>query len=324
MALNQGGALVHVYTDGNILLTHGGVEMGQGLHTKMVQVCARALGVSPSKVHISEMATNTVANSSASAASFSTDLYGMAVKNASEEIKSRLSPYMEANPKGKWEDWVRLAYLDRVNLSANGFYKSNELVEMDWTKGEGCPFSYFTYGVACSEVEVDLLTGDHRILRTDIVMDVGESLNPAIDIGQIEGGFAQGYGLFMMEEHVFLDGDEKMRGTMVTNGPGAYKIPGFSDIPTEFNVSLLKGVPNKRAIYSSKAIGEPPLFLASSVFFAVREAIASSRQESGVDVGFRMDSPATCERIRMACVDKMVQLGASHVVDKGRRWNVVV
>ena len=123
---------------------------------------------------------------------------------------------------------------------------------MDWVKGEGNPYSYFTYGVACSEVEVDLLTGDHRVLRTDIVMDVGESLNPGIDIGQVEGGFAQGYGLFMMEEHVFLDGNEKMRGTMVTTGPGAYKIPGFSDIPVEFNVSLLKGVPNKRAIYSSK------------------------------------------------------------------------
>uniref|UniRef100_UPI003AAE3139 xanthine dehydrogenase/oxidase n=1 Tax=Centroberyx gerrardi TaxID=166262 RepID=UPI003AAE3139 len=181
--LNQAGALIHIYTDGSVLLTHGGTEMGQGLHTKMVQVASRVLGVPCSKIHISETSTNTVPNTSPTAASASSDLNGAAVQNACEILVKRLEPYKTKNPKGSWEDWVKAAYFDRVNLSANGFYKTPDL-GYDFDSNSGRPFNYFCYGTACSEVEVDCLTGSHKNLSTTIVMDVGHSLNPAIDIGQ--------------------------------------------------------------------------------------------------------------------------------------------
>lgn len=242
----QAGALVLVYNDGSVLLSIGGIEMGQGLFTKMIQVASRALEVDVSKIHISEMSTDKVPNSQPTAASMSSDLYGMAVINACEILKRRLEPYKNKNQNGKWEDWVFAAYLDRVSLSATGFYSAPK-IEHDCEKNFGNLFEYFTYGVACSEVIIDCLTGDHQVLRTDIVMDVGESLNPAIDIGQIEGAFIQGYGFYTMEEMLFAP-----NGEVLSKGPGAYKIPGFSDIPKEFNVSLLKGAPNPRAVYSSK------------------------------------------------------------------------
>ncbi|KAL3874744.1 hypothetical protein ACJMK2_037715 [Sinanodonta woodiana] len=223
--LNQAGALVHIYKDGSVLLTHGGVEMGQGLHTKMIQVASRCMHIPQSKIFISETGTNTVPNTSATAASVSSDINGMAIIDACTKIMERLEPVMRENPKATWEEWI-------------GF---------DFATNTGRPFLYFTYGAACSEVELDCLTGDHQVLKTDIVMDVGVSLNPAIDIGQIEGGFIQGYGLMMMEQ-------QKMSptGYLFTRGPGTYKIPGFGDIPVEFNVSLLKGSVNKKAVYSSK------------------------------------------------------------------------
>ncbi|XP_019624369.1 PREDICTED: xanthine dehydrogenase/oxidase-like [Branchiostoma belcheri] len=293
----EAGALVHVYTDGSVLLTHGGTEMGQGLHTKMVQVASRALRIPTSKIHISETSTNTVPNTSPTAASVSSDLNGMAVKLACETILQRLEPYMG---KGSWEDWVRAAYFDRVSLSATGFYRfSTPGLGYDMQKNEGRPYNYFCYGAAVSEVEIDCLTGDHTVLRTDIVMDVGDSLNPAIDIGQIEGAFVQGYGLFTMEEQVYSPD-----GVLYSRGPGMYKIPGFADIPVQLNVSLLRGAPNDKAIFSSKAVGEPPLLLAFSVFFAIKDAISSARADAGLKGVFRLDSPATAERIRMACQDQ--------------------
>ncbi|XP_078618398.1 xanthine dehydrogenase/oxidase-like [Branchiostoma floridae x Branchiostoma japonicum] len=292
---NQAGALVHVYTDGSVLVTHGGTEMGQGLHTKMVQVAGRVLKIPTSRIHISETSTNTVPNTSPTSASISSDLNGMAVKIACETILQRLEPYMG---KGSWDDWVRAAYLDRVGLSATGFYRTPG-IEYDMQKNEGRPFSYFCYGTAVSEVEIDCLTGDHTVLRTDIVMDVGSSLNPAIDIGQIEGAFVQGYGLFTLEEQVYSPD-----GVLYSRGPGMYKIPGFADIPIHFNVSLLRGAPNDKAIFSSKGVGEPPLLLASSVFFAIKDAIYSARADAGYKGTFRLDSPATAERIRMACKDQ--------------------
>lgn len=246
--LNQGGALLLVYNDGSVLLSIGGIEMGQGLFTKMTQVASKALGVDINKIHISEMATDKVPNSSPTAASLSSDLYGMAVIDACNTIKQRLEPYIRSNEHGKWEEWVSAAYVDRVSLSATGFYASPK-IKYDRNTNSGDLFEYFTYGVACSEVIIDCLTGDHQVLRTDIVMDIGESLNPAIDIGQIEGAFMQGYGFFTMEEVLFSP-----NGEVLTKGPGMYKIPGFSDIPKEFNVSLLKGAPNPRAVYSSKVI----------------------------------------------------------------------
>ncbi|XP_050664859.1 xanthine dehydrogenase-like [Leptidea sinapis] len=314
--LNQGGALLIVYTDGSVLISIGGIEMGQGLFTKMIQVASRALQVDISKIHISEMATDKVPNSSPTAASISSDLYGMAVLNACNTLNERLQPFKDKNPDGNWEDWVSAAYVDRVSLSATGFYAAPEM-EYNPETNSGRIFEYYTFGVACSEVLVDCLTGDHQVLRTDIVMDLGESLNPAIDIGQIEGAFMQGYGLFTMEEMLYSP-----EGEILSRGPGAYKIPAFSDIPKELNVSLLKGAPNPRAVYSSKAVGEPPLFLAASVFFAIREAIKSARMDAGAKRDFVLEAPATCAKIRMACEDYITEMVKPTIKNVGRPWNV--
>ncbi|XP_076022009.1 xanthine dehydrogenase/oxidase [Genypterus blacodes] len=300
--LNQAGALVHIYTDGSVLLTHGGTEMGQGLHTKMVQVASRVLGIPCSKIHISETSTNTVPNTSPTAASASSDLNGAAVQNACEILVKRLESYRTKNPKGSWEDCVKAAYFDRVNLSANGFYKIPD-VGYDFETNSGRAFNYFCYGVACSEVEVDCLTGAHKNLSTTIVMDVGNSLNPAIDIGQVEGGFMQGLGLFTLEELHYSP-----RGVLLTRGPGSYKIPAFGDIPSNLTVSLLRDSSNQKAIFASKAVGEPPFFLASSIFFAIKDAISAARAESGLSGPFRLDSPASAERIRNACSDRFTKL----------------
>jgi len=284
-----------------VLLTHGGTEMGQGLHTKMIQVASRALGVPVEEIHISETSTDKVPNTSPTAASVGSDINGMAVLNACQTIVNRLEPIRQSNPKGTWKDWIIQAYFQRISLSATGFYKTPD-IGYNFDTNTGQAFRYYTYGAACSEVEVDCLTGDHRVLRTDIVMDLGESLNPAIDIGQVEGGFVQGLGLFTLEEPLFSSG-----GQVITRGPSNYKIPTADDIPEEFNVSLLRGSPNPHAVYSSKAVGEPPLFLASSVFFAVEDAIKSARAEIGLKGIFELNSPATAERIRMACEDQLTQ-----------------
>jgi len=296
----QAGALVHVYTDGTVLVTHGGTEMGQGLHTKMIQIAAKALGVPVSSVFISDTSTDKVANTAPTAASVSSDMNGMAILDACEIINQRLAPLKEKHPKASFKEIAMLAHLERINLSANGFYKTPDVgyIFKPDGHGDGTPFNYFSYGASCSEVEIDCLTGDYHIIRTDILMDVGDSLNPAIDIGQIEGAFIQGVGWCTLEELVFLG-----NGMLFTRGPSTYKIPGFNDIPLDFRVELLAGAPNQRAIHSSKGVGEPPLFLSASVFFAIREAVVSARKDAGFTSDFTLDSPATCERIRMACQD---------------------
>ena len=317
--LNQGGALVHVYTDGSVLLTHGGTEMGQGLHTKMVQVASRALKIPTSKIHITETSTNTVPNTSPTAASASADLNGQAIYEACQTILKRLEPFKKKNPSGSWESWVMDAYTSAVSLSATGFYKTPNL-GYSFETNSGNPFHYFSYGVACSEVEIDCLTGDHKNLRTDIVMDVGSSLNPAIDIGQVEGAFVQGLGLFTMEELHYSP-----EGSLHTRGPSTYKIPAFGSIPIEFRVSLLRDCPNKRAIYASKAVGEPPLFLASSIFFAIKDAIRAARAQHGDSNAkqlFQLDSPATPEKIRNACVDQFTTLCATGTPENCKSWSV--
>ncbi|CAH0554559.1 unnamed protein product [Brassicogethes aeneus] len=315
--LNQAGALILVYTDGTVLLSHGGIEMGQGLWTKMIQVASRALEVPIELIHTSTTATNTVPNATQTAASSSSDLNGPAVIQACEKIKERLRPYKEKHPEAGWHEWVNKAYFDRVSLSATGFYKTPD-INYDWATGEGNLYNYFSYGAACSQVEIDVLTGDHQVLRTDIVMDLGKSLNPAIDIGQIEGAFMQGYGLYMLEEMVY-----RPNGETFTRGPGTYKLPGFADIPLEFNVSLLKGVSNSRAVYSSKAIGEPPLFSACSVLFAVKDAIKSARGESGISESFEIDAPLTSAKIRMLCLDDITLKMENQKPGSFVPWNVI-
>ena len=303
--LNQAGALVHIYHDGSVLVSHGGVEMGQGLHTKMTQMAAEALGVPLSAVYISETATNVVANTSSTAASASSDLNGYAIWNACEQINERLKPYREKLGKNAtMKDLAHAAYFDRVNLSANGFYKTPDIGYV-WGPNTGQMFFYFTQGVTAAEVEIDTLTGDWTCLRADIKMDVGRSINPAIDYGQIEGAFVQGQGLFTTEESLW----HRTSGQIFTKGPGTYKIPGFRDIPQVFNVSLLKDVEweNLRTIQRSRGVGEPPLFMGSTVFFAIRDALKAGRKQWGEQEILSLQSPATVERIRISCADPILK-----------------
>jgi len=334
--LNQAGALVHLYHDGSVLVAHGGTEMGQGLHTKyvfiiiyhssskhlistrMTMIAAEALGVPLSDVHISETGTNTVPNTSSTAASASSDLNGYAIANACTILNTRLAPYRsKLGPDAPLKELVHAAYFDRVSLSATGFYKTPD-IGYTWGPNTGQMFFYFTQGVAIAEVEIDTLTGDWTCLRADVKMDIGRSINPSIDYGQIEGAFIQGMGLFTMEESLWYRGGP-MAGQLATRGPGTYKIPGFRDIPQEFNVSMLKGVKweNLQTIQRSRGVGEPPLFLGSSVFFAIRDALKAARAQYGVaatpgedrkgDGLLSLESPATVERIRTACVDPIVR-----------------
>ncbi|KAF5279178.1 hypothetical protein FQR65_LT03425 [Abscondita terminalis] len=292
--LNQASAMLHVYTDGSVLLTHGGVEMGQGLHTKMVQIAAQTLQISSNKIYINETSTDKIPNAVQTAASFSADLYGPAVVNACNIINERLDQYKKSNPKGTWEDWIMKAYFDRVSLSATGFYKY-DIEGYNIRTNTGTASAYYSTGAICAEVEIDCLTGDHQVIRTDIVMD----FESRVDIGQIEGGFMQGYGFYMLEEIMFTPD-----GVMLTKGPGTYKLPGFGNVPLEFNVTLLKGAPNSKSIYSSKGIGEPPVCLASCIYFATREAIIAARQDNGLDhKNLKLDAPLTSAKIRMACED---------------------
>ncbi|GLD63306.1 aldehyde oxidase [Lates japonicus] len=299
--LNQAAALVHIYKDGSVLVNHGGTEMGQGIHTKMQQVASRELHIPSSKIYISETSTNTVPNTCPSAASFGTDANGMAVKNACQTLYQRLEPMRQKDPKGSWESWVRAAFFEKISLSATGFHRGPDLY-MDWDKMEGQPYAYFTFGACCCEVELDCLTGDYRTVKTDIVVDIGRSLNPSVDIGQIEGAFMQGLGLYTLEELKFSPS-----GLLYTRGPSQYKIPAVCDMPLRFNVYLLSDSHNPHAIYSSKGIGEPVLFLGSSVFFAIKDAVAAARSESGLVGPFSLDSPATPERACLACATRFTQ-----------------
>ncbi|KAL9944212.1 hypothetical protein D7B24_009526 [Verticillium nonalfalfae] len=323
--LNQAGALVHIYHDGSVLVAHGGTEMGQGLHTKMTQIAAQALQVPLDNVFISETATNTVANASSTAASASSDLNGYAIHNACQQLNERLAPYREKlGAKATMKDLAHAAYFDRVNLSAQGFYKTPE-IGYTWGENRGKMFFYFTQGVAAAEVEIDTLTGTSTCIRADIKMDVGQSINPAIDYGQIQGAFVQGMGLFTMEESLWLR-NGPMAGNLFTRGPGAYKIPGFRDIPQTFNVSLLKDVEWKelRTIQRSRGVGEPPLFMGSAVFFAIRDGLRAARRQYGVEATMgqdasddgllRLESPATPERIRLSCEDPIMR--AARVLPK--------
>ncbi|ANB11129.1 xanthine dehydrogenase/oxidase [Sugiyamaella lignohabitans] len=310
--LNQAGALIHIYEDGSVLLAHGGTEMGQGLFTKMAMVAAEELDVPLESVFTSESATNTVANASPTAASASSDLNGMAVKDACDQLNKRLKPYREKfGPEATMKELAHAAYFDRVNLSANGFYKTPDIGYVWGDPNPKPAFFYHTQGAAVSMVEVNTLTGDWSCLRTDIKMDVGRPLNQAIDYGQIEGAYIQGQGLFTMEESLWLQS-----GALFTRGPGAYKIPGFRDIPQIFNVGILQDRPFKhlKTINRSKGIGEPPLFLGSTVFFAIRDALLAARKQNGkTEPLVGVQSPLTSERIRNLCGDSLVDLSIQAV-----------
>ena len=320
--LNQAGALVHIYTDGSIHVNHGGTEMGQGLFTKVAQIVANEFDVDLDMVQVSSTNTEKVPNTSPTAASSGTDLNGKAAQNACITIKERLIEFaiehwsvsesdvrFENNhvvvTKDDEEQWigfgpfVEMAYQNRVSLSSTGYYKTPK-IHYDRASANGRPFFYYALGAACSEVEIDTLTGEYDMLRTDIIQDVGKSLNPALDIGQVEGAYVQGMGWLTTEE---LNWDDK--GRLTSNGPATYKIPTAADMPNVFNTSLFDRENAEDTIYNSKAVGEPPLMLGMAAWLALRDAAASV---SDYKVNPPFDTPATPERVlnaAMFCKENM-------------------
>ncbi|HEY0846852.1 MAG TPA: xanthine dehydrogenase molybdopterin binding subunit [Noviherbaspirillum sp.] len=305
--LNQAGALVHVYVDGSVLVNHGGTEMGQGINTKVAQVVAHELGLDLSQVRVSATDTSKVANTSATAASTGADLNGKAAQDAARQIRERLTDfaaqvwkvdpstirfadnhvYIDGSPE-PFQSLVRKAYNARIQLWSDGFYATPGL-HWDASTMTGNPFFYYAYGAAVSEVVVDTLTGEWKLLRADALYDAGNSLNPAIDIGQVEGGFIQGMGWLTTEELWW-----NKAGKLMTHAPSTYKIPGVSDCPRDFRVKLFQNRNASDSIHRSKAVGEPPLLLPFSVFFAIRDAIASV---ADYRVNPPLNAPATSEAI---------------------------
>ncbi|HEX2333141.1 MAG TPA: molybdopterin cofactor-binding domain-containing protein, partial [Burkholderiales bacterium] len=292
VSMNQAGALVHIYTDGSVHLNHGGTEMGQGLMIKVAQIVAEELGVPLERVQITATSTAQVPNTSPTAASSGTDVNGEAARAACRVLKERLAPWREKFPEASLAQLAREAFLARVPLSATGHWRTPE-IHFDRASFTGEPFYYFAYGAAVSEVVIDTLTGEWRLLRADLLHDVGRSLNPAIDRGQVEGGFIQGMGWLTMEELVWDAG-----GALATHAPSTYKIPVASDCPPQFNVWLWERGENLRDIaYRSKAVGEPPLMLALSVFHAIYDAIGSTSDSRDP---VPLEAPATPENILRA------------------------
>ncbi|EOD81312.1 Xanthine dehydrogenase, molybdenum binding subunit [Grimontia indica] len=321
--LNQAGALVTVYTDGSISLNHGGTEMGQGLNTKVAQIVAETFSVDVGTIQVTATNTEKVPNTSPTAASSGTDLNGKAAQNAALTIKERMvnfaSSHFDVSPEDvafsngivsigdkqtmTFADFTELCWFNQISLAASGFYRTPKIF-YDHEKGRGRPFYYFAYGVSCSEVIVDTLTGEYKVLRTDILHDVGASLNPAIDVGQVEGGFIQGMGWLTTEELVWND-----KGQLMTSGPASYKIPVVADTPEIFNTRLVENRANPEdTVFHSKAVGEPPFMLAISVWSAIRDAVVSVADESEIP---HLPAPATPEQVYNAI--KQARKGKSPV-----------
>ncbi len=329
VVFNQASALLHIYTDGSVLLNHGGTEMGQGLFTKVAQIVAEELGIGLDRVKVGASDTSRIPNASATAASTGTDLNGKAAQAAARELKSRLAAFaavkfqvapeavrFEANRVHAgtatlaFAELVQMAYVARVQLMATGFHKTPKL-DYDPATRSGRRFLYFSYGAAVSEVAVDTLTGENRLLRVDILHDAGRSLNPAIDLGQVEGGFVQGMGWLTTEELVW-----DASGGLCTHGPSTYKIPAAGDLPPEFNVKLYERGENREdSPYRSKGVGEPPLMLALSVFFAIRDAVASVADYA---LPPRLNAPATPQET-LKSVDELVERSAQAAPAQGAR-----
>ncbi len=304
---NQAGALVHVYTDGSVQVNHGGTEMGQGLNTKICQIVADELGVPFERVLATASDTSKIPNASATAASAGTDLNGRAAQFAARHVRDNLAAFVSGqdgcgagairfeggqvispNTTRTFDEVVKMAYANRIQLWSDGFYRTPK-IHYDKTTLTGRPFYYFAYGAACTEVAIDTLTGESRVLKVDILHDVGRSINPAIDIGQIEGGFVQGMGWLTTEQLVWND-----KGHLSTHAPSTYKIPATGDIPAHFKVDLWPEPNREDNVFGSKAVGEPPFMLAISVFEALRDAIAHARDD-GKPV--KLTAPATAENL---------------------------
>ncbi|WP_287742606.1 xanthine dehydrogenase molybdopterin binding subunit [Diaphorobacter sp.] len=311
---NQAGALVHVYTDGSVQVNHGGTEMGQGLHTKVAQIVADELGVPLSRVLVTASDTAKVPNASATAASSGTDLNGRAAQFAARHVRDNLAAFVcgldgcgagairfaggqVISPKRtrRWEDVVKEAYANRIQLWSDGFYRTPK-IHYDKTTLTGRPFYYFAYGAACTEVAIDTHTGESRVLAVDILHDVGHSINPAIDLGQIEGGFVQGMGWLTTEQLVWND-----EGRLATHAPSTYKIPATGDVPEHLRVQLWHQPNREDNVGGSKAVGEPPFMLAISVYEALRNAIAAARgDDADARAPVQLTAPATAENVLRA------------------------
>ncbi|WP_029523814.1 xanthine dehydrogenase molybdopterin binding subunit [Polaromonas glacialis] len=306
---NQAGALVHVYTDGSCQVNHGGTEMGQGLNTKVCQIVADELGIAFESVLATASDTSKIPNASATAASAGTDLNARAAQYAARNVRDNLAQFVAGmdgcgagavsfrsgqviTPMGSrpFTEVVKLAYANRIQLWSDGFYRTPK-IHYDKATLTGRPFYYFAYGAACTEVAIDTLTGESRVLKVDILHDVGNSINPAIDIGQIEGGFVQGMGWLTTEQLVWND-----KGQLSTHAPSTYKIPTTGDVPEHFKVDLWPEPNREDNVFGSKAVGEPPLMLAISVFEALRDAVARARPGARV----QLDAPATAENVLRA------------------------
>ena len=306
---NQAGALVHVYTDGSVQVNHGGTEMGQGLHTKVAQIVADELGIGFERVLCTASDTSKIPNASATAASAGTDLNGRAAQFAARHVRDNLAAFVcgldgcgagairfeggnitSPSKTRAFTEVVSMAYANRIQLWSDGFYRTPK-IHYDKTTLSGRPFYYFAYGAACTEVAIDTLTGESRVLKVDILHDVGRSINPAIDIGQIEGGFVQGMGWLTTEQLVWND-----KGYLSTHAPSTYKIPTAGDVPEHFRVDLWPEPNREDNVFGSKAVGEPPFMLAISVYEALRDAIASVGHGSAV----RLTAPATAENVLTA------------------------
>ncbi len=326
--LNQAGSLVNIYKDGSVQVNHGGTEMGQGLHTKILQISSSELGIDPKFIKVTSTNTSKVPNTSATAASSGSDLNGMAVKIAIGKLKSRLADialmllkegqakkkdiifqdnlvFNKRNPQIKipFTELVNAAYLNQISLSATGFYRTPGIF-YDKQKGKGNPFHYFAFGMAVTEVEIDTLTGYAKVLRTDILHDVGNSVNERIDFGQIEGGFVQGIGWVTTEDMKY-----DAKGNLLNHSPDTYKIPTIQDIPEDFRVEILKNAPNPGTIKQSKAVGEPPFMLALSVWLAIKDAISAVGNHK-IEPDFSL--PATNEII----LESLEKLKFQHIASK--------
>jgi xanthine dehydrogenase large subunit len=319
--LNQAGALIHIYTDGSIHLNHGGTEMGQGLNTKVAQVVAEVFQVSIDRVQITATNTDKVPNTSPTAASSGADLNGKAAQNAAETIKQRLIEFAAKHYQCEtsqvefrnghvrvgeqvisFDTLAQQAWMGQVSLSSTGYYKTPKIY-YDRSQARGRPFYYFAFGAACSEVIVDTLTGEYKMLRTDILHDVGASLNPAIDIGQVEGGYIQGMGWLTTEELVW-----NAKGKLMTNGPAGYKIPAVADMPADLRVKLVENRKNPEdTVFHSKAVGEPPFMLGIAAWCAIKDAVASLGDYRHQP---KIDAPATPERVLWGC-EQMRKLKAA-------------
>jgi len=301
----QQGAHVNVYADGSVLINHGGVESGQGLHTKMIQLVSRELEIPMSKIKVADTNNYHVPNPIPTGGSTGADLAGNALRDACQQIKARLAPIKEANPEAPWELVVYMAFGSRINLSAAGHFAVGLDKGLGYGAGggdkKGRRWWYFVLGAACTLVEVDILKGEHTVLSSDLTMDIGRAINPGIDTANIQAAWVQGYGLVTMENTIY-----SKEGKLMSRGADEYFLPTIKDCAKVLNINLLESEGRESVLYSSKGLGEPPLLNGMSVYFAIKEAVRAARSDAGLTGKFKLKLPTTPENVLEACANSPV------------------